>query len=440
MNFCIIGTGYVGLTTGVCLAYLGNSVICVDKYIKRVEMLKKGIVPIHEKGLEELMEKGVSAGRLQFTTDLCYGVANSKIIFITVGTPSLPDGDVDMNAVYGAAAGIAACMDDYRIIVNKSTVPVGTQKIVSDMISKRLKKDVGFDVLSNPEFLREGTAVFDTMHPDRVVIGADNPGAARVLARLYKPMGGKVLLTDPESAEMIKYASNAFLATKISFINEIANLCEKVGADVTKVALGMGLDSRISPHFLKAGTGYGGSCFPKDTRALIKLAEKNGYSLKIVKSVIEVNQDQKLRPVEKLKMSLGSLNGKTIGILGLSFKPDTDDIREAPSLDIIREIIRQGGQVKACDPAAVPNAGKMLPEVEYCDDAYSTAKGADALILVTEWKQYKDLDLKKLKSIMKRPVFIDGRNVYDPAAMRGLGFEYHCIGRGDSGRAGKKLR
>ena len=438
MKLCIIGTGYVGLTTGVCLAYLGNNVVCVDKDMKRVEMLRKGIVPIHEKGLGELMGQGVSAGRLQFTTDLCYGVANSEIIFITVGTPSLPDGDVDMTAVYEAAEGIAECMDDYRIIVNKSTVPVGTQKMVTGIISERLKKDVGFDVLSNPEFLREGTAVFDTMHPDRVVIGADNPEAAGVLARLYKPMGGKVLFTDPESAEMIKYASNAFLATKISFINEIANLCEKVGADVTKVALGMGLDSRISPHFLKAGAGYGGSCFPKDIRALIKTAEKNGYRLKIVESAVEVNRDQRLRPVEKLKMSLGSLNGKTIGILGLSFKPDTDDIREAPSLDIIREIIRQGGQVKACDPAAVPNAGKMLPEVKYCDDAYSTAEGVDALILVTEWQQYKDLDLKKLKSLMKRPVFIDGRNVYDPDAMTGLGFEYHCIGRGNSGRVRKK--
>lgn len=431
MRLCIIGTGYVGLTTGVCLAYFGNNVICVDKDADRIKALKKGMMPIHEEGLKELMEKGMSSGKLEFTGDLGYGVANSKIIFITVGTPSLPDGDVDLTAVREAASGIASRMDGYRIIVNKSTVPVGTQKLVAGIIRRKLKKDVDFDVLSNPEFLREGSAVYDTLYPDRVVIGADNPKAAGVLARLYRPMGGKVLITDPESAEMIKYASNAFLATKISFINEIANLCEKTGADITKVAHGMGLDSRISPDFLKAGLGYGGSCFPKDTRALVKLAEKHGCSLKTVESAIAVNESQKLRPVMKLENCLGDLTGKTIGILGLSFKPNTDDIREAPSIDIIREIIRRGGRVKACDPAAVPNAKGILPEVEYCENAYSTAKGADALVLVTEWQQYASLDLKKLKGLMKRPVFIDGRNMYNAAAMTGLGFEYYCIGRRD---------
>ena len=266
MKLCIIGTGYVGLTTGVCLAYLGNNVICVDKDADRIETLRKGIMPIHEDGLAELMEESISGERLEFTGDLGYGVANSKIIFITVGTPSLPDGDVDLTAVREAASGIASSMEGYRIIVNKSTVPVGTQKLVTGIIGENLKKDTGFDVLSNPEFLREGSAVYDTMYPDRVVIGADNPRAAGALARLYKPMGGQILFTDPESAEMIKYASNAFLATKLSFINEIANLCEKTGADITTVAHGMGLDSRISPDFLKAGLGYGGSCFPKDTR------------------------------------------------------------------------------------------------------------------------------------------------------------------------------
>ncbi|MDD2574396.1 MAG: UDP-glucose/GDP-mannose dehydrogenase family protein [Bacillota bacterium] len=431
MRVCIIGTGYVGLTTGVCLAHFGSDVICVDKDAERVRTLKKGIPPIHEDGLKELMEGGRARGRLEFTGDLRYGVANSDIIFITVGTPSLPGGGPDLSAVRRAAAGIAECMDGYSIIVIKSTVPVGTQKLVSGIIKDKVMGQAVFDVLSNPEFLREGSAIFDTMHPDRVVIGADNPEAAKVLARLYRPIGGKVLITDPESAEMIKYASNAFLALKISFINEIANLCERTGADVTKVALGMGLDSRISPDFLKAGLGYGGSCFPKDTRALQDLARKNGCTLKTVESAIEVNEDQRLRAVEKLKAALGDLAGKTVGILGLSFKPNTDDIREAPSLDIIREIIGQGGSVKACDPAAVPNAKKAIHEVEYCDDAYLTAQGADALILVTEWEQYRVLDLKRLKSLMKRPVFIDGRNVYDVDAMPDLGFEYYCIGRRD---------
>ncbi|MGI6704072.1 MAG: UDP-glucose dehydrogenase family protein [Clostridia bacterium] len=431
MRLCIIGTGYVGLTTGVCLAHLGNNVICIDSDTDRVETLRNGVSPIHEEGLVEMMKESLSKGRIEFSGDLRYGVANSEIIFITVGTPSLPGGGADLSAVRRVAADIGENMEDYRIIVIKSTVPVGTHKLVSGIIKDKVKERASFDVLSNPEFLREGSAVFDTMHPDRVVIGAENREAAKVLAQLYQPVGGKVLVTDPESAEMIKYASNAFLALKISFINEIANLCERTGADVTKVALGMGLDSRISPHFLKAGLGYGGSCFPKDTTALVHLAREKGCTLKTVESAIEVNSVQRLRAVEKLKDALGDLGGKSVAVLGLSFKPNTDDMREAPSLDIIREILRQGGSIKACDPVAIPSATKSMPGVTYFEDAYKAAEGADALVLVTEWEQYKGLDLKRLKALMRRPVFVDGRNVYDVDKMLGLGFEYYCIGRPD---------
>ncbi len=436
MRLCIIGTGYVGLTTGVCLAHLGNHVICIDRDADRIEQLKKGIIPIHEDGLAELMEESMVGERLEFSKSFSYGVTNSDVLFITVGTPSLSDGDVDLTAVKEVAQDIARCMDGYKIIVNKSTVPVGTQKLVTGIIEKGLSSDTGFDVLSNPEFLREGNAVVDTMHPDRVVIGADNMEAAKVLSGIYAPMGGRIMFTSPESAEMIKYASNAFLAAKISFINEIANLCEKVGADVSEVALGMGLDSRIAMDFLKAGLGYGGSCFPKDTRALVRFADGHGCSLKLVKSAIEINEMQRLRPIQKLKDSLGQMAGKIICVLGLSFKPNTDDIRETPSLDIIREIKKLGGRVKVYDPKAMPNARKVLEEVEYCTDAYQAARDAHALILVTEWEQFKKLDPVKLKKLMKRPIFIDGRNVYDADSMIELGFEYYCIGKKDYGWPG----
>ncbi len=433
MKLCMIGTGYVGLTTGVCLAYLDNNVICVDRDKDRIGLLKKGVMPIHEEGLAEFMQQGVSKGRLEFSEDLGYGVTNADIIFITVGTPSVNGGEVDLTAVKEVAGGIAKCMDSYKIIVVKSTVPVGTQRLVTGIIADNLKGRSNFDVVSNPEFLREGNAVYDTLHPDRVVLGSDNFKAAKVLAGLYMPMGGRMVFTDPESAEMIKYASNAFLATKISFINEIANLCEKVGADVTKVALGMGLDSRISMDFLEAGLGYGGSCFPKDTLALITLADRHGCSLKTVKSAIEINESQRMKPVKMLQDCLGNLEGRKICILGLSFKPNTDDVRQAPSIDIIREIIRLGGRVTACDPIAIPNAGKVLDGVEFCEDTYQAAEGADAIVLVTQWNQFKKLDLAKIRKIMKRPVFIDGRNVYDVDTMLKLGFEYYSIGRRNYG-------
>ena len=437
MRLCVIGAGYVGLTTGVCLAYLGNHAICIDSDTEKIKLLRKGIIPIQEKGLKELMKEGISKGKLEFSEDLGRGVGRSDIIFIAVGTPALPDGNADLSAVKEVAAGIAANLESYRIIVIKSTVPAGTQRLMTSIIKANLKQPTDFDVVSNPEFLREGNAVSDTMHPDRVVIGADNMEAANKLSELYRPMNSRMVITDPESAEMIKYASNAFLAVKISFINEIANLCERVGADVNEVALGMGLDSRISADFLKAGLGYGGSCFPKDTRALVRLADEYGCSLGTVKSAIETNERQKLRPVDKLTDCIGDLKDKTVGVLGLAFKPNTDDIRQAPSLDIIGEIKRLGGKVKAYDPKAIPNAKKILDGIDYCKSAYRAAQDADAVILVTEWDEFKGLNLCRIKSLMKGTVFVDGRNLYDVDTMKDLGFEYYCIGRRDCGRSQK---
>lgn len=429
MKLCIIGAGYVGLVSGACFAEHGNRVICVDNDEEKVRKLKSGVVPVYEPGLEELVERSRGTGRLEFTTDIRYGVEKSDIIFIAVGTPPLPDGDADLSSVKEVAGEIAILLNGYKIVVNKSTVPVGTQKLVRRIIEENRASRYPFDVVSNPEFLREGSAVYDTMHPDRIIIGADSERAAGVMRELYSSFKSPVMVTDPETAEMIKYASNAFLATKISFINEIANICERVGADVEQVARGMGLDSRISPHFLRAGIGYGGSCFPKDTAALVRMGEKAGYSFEILKSVIKVNRLQRFRVVEKLQDALGEIKGKVIGILGLAFKPGTDDVRESPALDIIRKIQEQGGRVKAYDPAAIPNARRVLEGVEYCNDPYEAAGGTDAVILATEWDEFKKIDLQKVKQLMRRPVFIDGRNIFDPGKMVELGFEYYCIGR-----------
>jgi len=429
MNICIVGTGYVGLVTGTCFADLGNKVICVDKDKEKIGKLNEGIMPIYEPDLEEMVEENIESGRLDFTTDMKYGVENSDMIFIAVGTPSLPDGDVDLSFVKAAAEEIARYMNGYKVIVNKSTVPVGTQKLVRRIIQERLIVDYDFDVVSNPEFLREGSAVYDLMNADRVVIGTDSRRAADIMVELYKPMGCPVMVTDPESAEMIKYASNAFLAAKVTFINEIANICEMAGGNVNEVARGMGLDSRISDKFLSAGIGYGGSCFPKDTKGIVKMGEKAGYSFEIVKSVIEVNERQKLKPVEKLKLALRDIKGKTICILGLAFKPGTDDMREAPSIDIINVIQALGGNIKAFDPEAMTSAAEILENVEYCSDAYKAVESADAVVLVTEWAEFKELDLRRVRQLVRRPVFIDGRNVFEPDKMKELGFEYCCIGK-----------
>jgi UDPglucose 6-dehydrogenase len=347
VNISVIGTGYVGLVSGVCFAELDHKVICVDISEEKINMLNQGIMPIYEEGLEEMCNRNKDAGRIEFTTDLEHGVRNSDIIFIAVGTPSLPNGQADLSQVEDVARNIAKHMNGYKIIVNKSTVPVGTQKIVTQIINDNLVEQHDFDVVSNPEFLREGTAIFDTMNTDRVVIGTDSEKAAKIMEELHKPFNAPILIVDPESAEMIKYAANAFLATKISFINEIANICERVGANVESVAKGIGLDKRIGDKFLNAGIGYGGACFPKDTKALVKIAEKAGYEFKIVKSIIEVNNNQKIRPFEKLKEKIGELKGKKIGIWGLAFKPNTNDMREAPSLDIINRLILEGARVIA---------------------------------------------------------------------------------------------
>lgn len=389
-------------------------------------------MPIYEEGLEEMCVRNRKEGRIEFTTDLEYAVKKSEVIFIAVGTPSLLSGHADLSQVEAVAKNIAKYMNGYKIIVNKSTVPVGTQKWVTRIIKENQIEKHKFDVVSNPEFLREGTAIYDTMNTDRVVIGSDSEKATQIMVELHKPFNAPIVVTEPESAEMIKYAANAFLATKITFINEIANICEKVGADVNEVAKGIGLDHRISDKFLRAGIGFGGACFPKDTKAIVKIGEKVGYDFKVVKSVIEANDNQKLRPFEKLQKALGNIEGKTIGILGLAFKPGTDDMREAPSIDIINAIQKAGGKVKAYDPIAIGVAKRILRDVEYENSPYEAIKDVDAIILVTEWKEFKELDLGKVKRLAKGNIFIDGRNVFEYDEMTRLGFEYYCIGRKDA--------
>lgn len=432
MNLCVIGTGYVGLVSGVCFAELKNKVICVDIDQDKISKLNNGIMPIYEENLEEMCNRNRKEDRIKFTTDLEHGVKNSDVIFIAVGTPALPNGQADLSAVEAVAKEIAKHMNGYKIIVDKSTVPVGTQKWVTQIIKDSQTEKHDFDVVSNPEFLREGTAIHDTMNTDRVVIGSDSKRAIEVMVELHKSFSAPMVITDPESAEMIKYAANAFLATKITFINEIANICEKVGADIKEVAKGIGLDNRISPKFLQAGIGFGGACFPKDTKAVTKIGENVGYDFEVVKSVIKVNEKQKLRPFEKLQRSLGTINGKTIGILGLSFKPNTDDMREAPSIDIINAIQKSGGKVKAYDPISIETAKNVLMNVEYANTPYDAVRDVDAIILVTEWKEFSLLDFKKVKELSKGNIFIDGRNVFEYNEMKEFGFEYYCIGRRDA--------
>ena len=440
MNLCVIGTGYVGLVSGVCFAELGNKVICIDIDEEKINKLNNDIMPIYEKDLKEICSKNRKLGKIEFTTDLDYGVKNSDIIFIAVGTPSLSSGKADLSAVETVAKNISRFMNGYKIIVNKSTVPVGTQKWVTQIIKQNQIQKHDFDVVSNPEFLREGTAVYDTMNTDRVIIGADSQKEADIMIELHKPFNAPIEVMSPESAEMVKYAANAFLATKISFINEIANICEKAGADVSKVAKGIGLDNRISHKFLRAGIGFGGACFPKDTNAIVKIAEELGCDFKVVKSVIEANQIQKLRAIDKLIHALTDIKGKTIGVLGLSFKPGTDDLREAPSIDVINKIQKLGGKIKAYDPIAIENAKEVLKDVEYCNNPYDTVKDTDAVILATEWDEFEKIDLEKIRELVKNPVFIDGRNVFDYDNMTKLGFKYYCIGKIDAEFEGLKYK
>ncbi len=436
---CVIGTGYVGLVTGTCLADMGNQVTCVDIIPEKIEGLKQGILPIYEPGLEELVERNVHAGRLHFTTSYREGLDNCDFIFIAVNTPTgTSQGGADMRYVESAARGIAQELDHYAIIINKSTVPVGSGDVVTRILRKNLARpEVPFGVVSNPEFLREGSAVQDFQNPDRVVLGSSDAQAAQRVATLYLPLRAPIVITDLYTAEMIKYASNAFLATKISFINEIAQICERLGADVKEVAVGMGHDKRIGRAFLDAGLGYGGSCFPKDVRALAHMAGEAGLHPQLLNAVMDINHDQRRLVVTKLSSILGSLRGCTIGILGLAFKPNTDDMREAPSVDIIRWITGQGAMVQVYDPVAsqtgheaLEREGIHLDAVTFCENAYEVAQDADALVIVTEWNEFKSLNMLQIRGAMRRPVLIDGRNIYEAAEMNRLGFIYRGMGRG----------
>jgi UDPglucose 6-dehydrogenase len=432
MKICMIGSGYVGLVTGVCLAEFGMEIVCVDKDKAKIKIMQKGASPFHEPGLDDLMEKNMKEGRLSFSTDIGQGVKTSQVIFIAVGTPANNDGSPDLSQVQAVAREIAAHMTDYKIIVLKSTVPVGTGKRVKGLITEAVKGAVPFDMVSNPEFLREGAAVEDFFRPDRIVIGAESERAIEVMKEIYNAfylIEAPFVITTIETAELIKYASNAFLATKISFINEIANLCEHVGADVHDVARAMGLDGRIGKKFLHPGPGFGGSCFPKDTHALVHIGRKYNCEMEIVQSTINVNERQKERMIEKIEAMIGDIRDKTIGILGLAFKPNTDDMREASSISIIQGLQKKGARIKAYDPEAMAEAKKVLQDVIYCTGPYEVAEGSHALVLLTEWNQFRLLDLARIKGLLKEPVFIDLRNVYEPLHMRELGFRYCGVGR-----------
>ncbi|HLX55709.1 MAG TPA: UDP-glucose/GDP-mannose dehydrogenase family protein [Ktedonobacteraceae bacterium] len=440
-TICVIGTGYVGLVTGTCFADLGNHVTCVDIIPEKIQRLREGVLPIYEPGLEEMVERNVNAGRLYFTTDYSEGLDNADFIFIAVNTPSnATQGGADMRYVESAARSIAQELDHYAVIINKSTVPVGSGDVVTRIIRKNLgRPDAQFAVVSNPEFLREGSAILDFQTPDRVVLGSSDQEAARKVATLYLPLRAPIVITDLYTAEMIKYASNAFLATKISFINEIAQICERLGADVKEVAAGMGYDKRIGRAFLDAGLGYGGSCFPKDVRALAYMADEAGLHPQLLHAVMDINHDQRRLVVTKLTSILGSLRGCTVAVLGLAFKPNTDDMREAASVDIIRWVTSQGADVRVYDPVAMTTGrealereGVRIEQVQFCQHAYEAAEGADALVIITEWNEFKSLDMPQIRAAMRRPVVIDGRNVYEAAEMNRLGFIYRGMGRGTS--------
>ncbi len=430
MNICVVGTGYVGLVTGAVFADLGNDVLCVDNDAAKVEALRAGRMPIYEPGLEEMVTRNVGDGRLAFTTDLQAAVRQSDVIFIAVGTPPKATGETDLSQVEAVAAEIGRAMDRYKVVVNKSTVPVGTGELVREVITRHQTRPVEFDVVSNPEFLREGSAIEDTLRPERIVIGAPNQQVAMTLVELYAPLERPMIITDLPSAEVIKYASNAFLACKISFINAIANVCEVAGADVGHVAKGMGLDSRIGREFLQPGLGYGGSCFPKDVDSLIHTAGRFGYDFRLLRAVVEINHERTPHVIGMARKALGGLEDRTLGVLGLAFKPNTDDMREAKSLEVIRRLHAEGARIRAYDPVAMDNARPLLPPATgFCGSAYEAAQGADALVVLTEWNEFRFLNMERIRAALRRPVIVDGRNLYEPERMRRLGFEYHSIGR-----------
>ena len=432
MHIAVIGTGYVGLVSGACFAEFGVDVTCVDVDETKIEKLKSGIIPIYEPGLDTLVEKNVNAGRLHFTTEIRSAVEGAQAVFLAVGTPPKEDGSPDMSYYQQAAKDVAQAMNGYKVLVTKSTVPIGTGKWLREFVTKNLKVQTDFGVASNPEFLREGAAIDDFMRPDRVVIGSNEPEAIEVMKELYRPLyliETPIVITSLEAAELIKYAANAFLATKITFINEVANLCDAIGCDVHDVARGMGMDNRIGRKFLHPGPGYGGSCFPKDTRALTTVADQFGVETRIVDAVIDANERQREAMIPKIEKLVGSLDGKQIGILGLAFKPETDDMRESPAIDIIRSLLDRGVKIRAYDPVAMDEARHCLPEIEYATDEYDAIRDADALVIVTEWNQFRALDMDRVKQLLKAPKIADLRNIYEPQDMRELGFDYVGVGR-----------
>ncbi|MBI4350326.1 MAG: UDP-glucose/GDP-mannose dehydrogenase family protein [Elusimicrobia bacterium] len=433
MNICVVGAGYVGLVSGACLAEVGHRVVCVDSDPAKIKLLEKGVMPIFEDDLERVVKKNVKAGRLHFANSIKEGMHHggrrAEAVFIAVGTPPREDGSADLSAIEKVSEEVAKNMTDYTVIVEKSTVPVATCDWIIKTVKRHNKKNIPFDVASNPEFLREGTAVWDFLEPDRVVVGVSSRQAEELMRRVYKPIKGPLVVTSVKSAELIKHASNSFLSTKISFINAVSNVCEKTGANVEDVARGMGLDKRIGPAFLKAGIGFGGFCFPKDLEAFYWLSAQVGYDFALLKTVKEINEGQKLWLLRKIEEELWNIEGKTVALLGLAFKPETDDMRFAPSIDIIRELLRRGAKVRGYDPVSQENAKKCIKDIYFAKDAYDCARGADCVCLVTEWKEFAGLDQKKLQAAAKHPIMVDGRNLYDPAEMRELGWTYKSVGR-----------
>ncbi len=429
-HIAVVGVGYVGLVSAAGFADLGNRVIALDINKERIKGLKKGVMPIYEPGLDELVERNVASERLSFTTSYPEAIKGADFVFIAVGTPSGVDGEADLKYVKSAAESVAQVMDGPLVVVNKSTVPVGTGDWVAEIIRTSQPKPIPFAVVSCPEFLREGSAILDFMNPARTVLGSQDYEAADKVAQLHLPLRAPIMITNLRTAEMVKYASNAFLATRISFINEIANICEELGADVKEVSTGMGYDARIGPYFLDAGLGYGGSCFPKDVKALAHMADEKGRHPQLLPAGMDINDDRRRLLVEKISEGVGDFEGKVIGVLGLTFKPNTDDLRDAPALDIAERLLKDGATVRAYDPVGMPGAVKLMPAIEMAEDAYALAEGADALVICTEWNEFKQLDLQRIKGLLRNPVVIDGRNIYEPLGMAQLGFTYLAMGRG----------
>ena len=427
MKICVVGSGHVGLVTGACFAELGNEVKCIDNDANKVETLKGGRIPFYEPGLNELVARNVSEGRLSFSTDIPEGSRSAEVVFICVGTPPREDGTPDLSSVENVAREIASASRSYKVIVEKSTVPVRTAEWLDTILKRYIRSE--YDIASNPEFLREGSAVRDFLHPDRIVIGTNSPRADQILTEVYKPLNAPIVHTDIKSAELIKHCANAFLAMKISFINLVAQLCDAVGTDVEMVRMGIGSDKRIGLEFLNAGLGYGGFCFPKDLGAFISVFEQHGLDATLLKSVAAVNTAQRFIFVQKVKEALGSLEGKALGVLGLSFKPDTDDIRFAPSLDVVGALLRERATIRAYDPQAMEDFRAVFPDVTYCENPFEAAEGADALLILTEWREFQELDLLRIRTLLKNPIIVDGRNMFSRQRLARLGFKYLCMGK-----------